>query len=182
MPCCYICMHEFKRYKMHLQSRMLPQISLDERQKDLFTHSFSAYGPTSMTHSLCQQAFMDLELMLTAFILLYNVTPCNWVSSGLDERIQQFYSEWIPSENFTLMPFSESQLSHTLRIHIWLSFLLSQQVHWKVNMKHILKIASLFTLLYTSSTYTERLKFLLNGEFMLKVNKQKSIYCLNELT
>lgn len=58
------CTGGFKGCEMYVQSRMLPQTSLDGRQGGLFTHSFSPYGPISLTHSLCQQAFMDLELTL----------------------------------------------------------------------------------------------------------------------
>lgn len=142
--CCSICVHGFTRYKMHLQSRMLSQTFLDGRQGGLFTHSFSPYGPVSLTHSLCQQAFMDLE---AAFILLYNVSPCNWVSSGLDERIQQFHFEWIPSENFSLMLVCYPQMRVSWVAHPEFIYnlppLLSQQIHWKVNMTYIFKIASL---------------------------------------
>lgn len=70
---CGICVHGFKRYKMHLQSRVLPQTFLDGRQGDLFTHSFSPYGPVSLTYSLCQQAFMDLELTLLLFCCIMSV-------------------------------------------------------------------------------------------------------------
>lgn len=88
--------------------------------------------------------FMDLE---AAFILLYNVSPCNWVSSGLDERIQQFHFEWIPSENFSLMLVCYPQMRVSWVAHPEFIYnlppLLSQQIHWKVNMTYIFKIASL---------------------------------------
>lgn len=54
----------FKGCEIYLQSRMLPQTSLAGRHRSLFTHSFSPYGPISLSHSLCQHAFTDLELTL----------------------------------------------------------------------------------------------------------------------
>lgn len=53
-----------KGYEMYLQSRKLPLTSLVGRQGGGFTHSFSPYGPIGLSHSLCQQAFTDLELTL----------------------------------------------------------------------------------------------------------------------
>lgn len=57
-------MDGFKGYEKYLQSRMLPQTSLDGGQRGFFTYSFSTYGLINLSHSLCQQAFINLELTL----------------------------------------------------------------------------------------------------------------------
>lgn len=105
----------------------------------IWSHQFESFPVSTSFHTFGAD---------TTFIMLHNVTYCNWVSSGLDESIQQFILNGFQVRiALWCLPYRVSLAAHPGFIYHFLP-LINHQDHCKLNMIYVLKIASLCLLLY----------------------------------